>query len=123
MKEMPPEVRDIATAVWQRACNWQAPPHWQPEQFQDELWALAQAAAYEAFCTFDPQRGVPLEAFVFVRVLNALRTFYRQEWLFARLFPLQKATKKAKLGNLTFVRQNWKNRHGSRWLFVGHWRN
>lgn len=59
------------------------PPNYAPADWAEEMRAQGSAAACQALCDFDPERGVPLGAFVRQRVLAGARTRYRQEWAYA----------------------------------------
>jgi RNA polymerase sigma factor (sigma-70 family) len=48
--------------------------------------SLAASTAWEAASRYDPSRGVPLDAFLRVSVMAAVRTQYRQEWVYALRF-------------------------------------
>jgi RNA polymerase sigma factor (sigma-70 family) len=48
--------------------------------------SLAASTAWEAVSRYDPSRGVPLDAFLRVSVMAAVRTQYRQEWTYALRF-------------------------------------
>lgn len=54
------------------------PPHWTLWDWQEELMAIGWAAAWEAYHAFDPERCVPLEVFVLLRVKAALQDFCRR---------------------------------------------
>ena len=82
MRELPPKVQKAVQSALRRARQWRRPPHWDGYEWQKELDAIAQAAAFEACCCFDERQGVPLEAFVFQQVLIALRNFHRHEWAY-----------------------------------------
>lgn len=56
------------------------PPNWALRDWQEELLAQARAVAWEAYLAYNPASGVPLEAFVFIKVREALRTYWRKEW-------------------------------------------
>jgi RNA polymerase sigma factor (sigma-70 family) len=45
---------------------------------------LGGPAACEAHRSFEPSRSVPLEAYLYRRVVASVRTRYRQEWSFGR---------------------------------------
>ncbi|MBI4472960.1 MAG: sigma-70 family RNA polymerase sigma factor [Acidobacteria bacterium] len=66
-----------------RVFSWRVPPNWSTPDWQDECKAMACAAAWQAMCHFDPQRGVPLVAFLYERALASCYTRYRQEWSYA----------------------------------------
>jgi len=82
MRELPPKVQKVAQSALRRARQWHCPPHWDDYEWHKELDAIAQAFAFEACFCFDKQEGVTLEAFVFQKVLVALRDFHRHEWAY-----------------------------------------
>jgi RNA polymerase sigma factor (sigma-70 family) len=49
----------------------------------DELAAVATAAAWQALCEFDPDRGVPLACFGYCRIITRCLAHYRKEWRYA----------------------------------------
>ena len=69
---------------WGRIRTWRVPPRWSPRDWCDEARAQGEATAWGALRDFDPHRLVPLEAFLYSRVVDAVRTRYRQEWAFGR---------------------------------------
>jgi hypothetical protein len=71
-----------AQSTLRRARQWYRPPHWDGNEWQKELDAIARAAAFKACCCFDEQQSVPLEAIVFQQVLIALRDFHRHDWAY-----------------------------------------
>jgi RNA polymerase sigma factor (sigma-70 family) len=48
------------------------------------LRAEAAVAAWQAVCNFDPERGLPMDAYVRSRVMFHLLDRYRKEWAYAR---------------------------------------
>jgi RNA polymerase sigma factor (sigma-70 family) len=74
-------------AIWagcvRRIRAWRTPPHWCPRDWLEEALAQGAAAAWQALHDYDPERGVPLSAFVRQRVLSSVWTRYRQEWAYA----------------------------------------
>src|SRR5947207_9505127 len=52
--------------------------------------AITSAAGVRAETDYDPERGVPLNAFVYLRALTCAWTRYRQECAYARRFLYQK---------------------------------
>jgi RNA polymerase sigma factor (sigma-70 family) len=60
------------------------PPRWSPHDWQEEARAQGTLAACEALRAFEPGRLVPLDAFLYHRVVASVRTRYRQEWSFGR---------------------------------------
>ena len=63
-----------------RASSWRTPPHWSRCDWLDELQAIIQHGAACASLNYDPGRGVPLAAHIYLRAVGAARTRYRQEW-------------------------------------------
>ena len=82
MEELSPKVQKAVQVALHQARQWRRPPHWDGYEWQKELDAIAQAAAFEACFYFDEQRGMTLETFVFWQVLTALRDFHRREWAY-----------------------------------------
>ncbi len=82
MRELPPKVQKAVQSALRHARQWRRPPHWDRSEWHKELDSIAQASAFEACCCFDEQEGVTLEAFVFQKVLVALRDFHRHEWAY-----------------------------------------
>jgi DNA-directed RNA polymerase specialized sigma24 family protein len=67
-----------------RVRTWRVPPRWSARDWCDEARAQGQAAASGARRDFDPRRSVPLDAFLYRRVVEAVWTRYRQECRFGR---------------------------------------
>lgn len=82
MEELSPKVQKAVQVALHQARQWRCPLHWDGNEWQKELDAIAQAAAFEACFYFDEQRGMTLETFVFWQVLTALRDFHRREWAY-----------------------------------------
>jgi hypothetical protein len=70
MEELSPKVQKAVQAALHQARQWRCPIHWDGKEWQKELDAIAQAAAFEACFYFDEQRGMTLETFVFWQVLT-----------------------------------------------------
>lgn len=66
----------------QRICGWRIPPNWSVADWREEIRAHGLAAACEASSDFDGSRGVPLDAFVYQRVIARAYTRFRQEWAY-----------------------------------------
>ncbi len=66
-----------------RARFWRVPPNWSPGDWFEELAAVGTAAAWQALCEFDPERGVPLASFGYCRVISRCLARYRKEWTYA----------------------------------------
>ena len=69
---------------WMRICTWGVPPRWSYRDWCDEARAEGEATACGAVRDFDPHRLVPLDAFLYSRVVDAVWTRYRQEWAYGR---------------------------------------
>jgi DNA-directed RNA polymerase specialized sigma24 family protein len=83
----------LLTRCLKRVCSWRVPPNWSAVDWLDEMQALAEAAAFHAECEFDSLRGVPIEAFIYQRIVARAFTRYRQEWSYAlRCLPEERAT-------------------------------
>lgn len=80
----PTEWPTLWARCWARIRSWRLPPRWSPCQWQDEARAHGALAAYEALRAFESSRLVPLDAFLYRRVLDAVWTRYRQEWAYGR---------------------------------------
>ncbi len=83
----PPDPTDwpsLWARCWTRIRSWQAPPRWSPSDWWDEARAQGAVAACEALRAFEPGRLVPLDAFLYRRVIESVWTRYRQEWSFGR---------------------------------------
>jgi DNA-directed RNA polymerase specialized sigma24 family protein len=77
------EKRDVfLNRCFKRICTWRVPPNWSVADWREEIRAHGLAAACEACCDFDPSRGVPLDAFVYRRVITRAYTRFRQEWAY-----------------------------------------
>jgi RNA polymerase sigma factor (sigma-70 family) len=59
------------------------PPNWSARDWHEEMRAEAIAAAWEAQCDFDSASGVPLEAFIHLRVLARSLSRFRRECAYA----------------------------------------
>lgn len=65
---------------------WRIPPNWSAHDWFDEVNAIVAAARCQAELDYDPQRRVPLSAFLYQRALTCAWTRYRQEWGYALHF-------------------------------------
>jgi RNA polymerase sigma factor (sigma-70 family) len=80
----PGRVRDRVWALCARRMrNWRVPPHWTPSQWLEEMKAEGAIAALQATLDFDPARNVPIEAYMYQRVMGRLIARYRKEWKYA----------------------------------------
>jgi RNA polymerase sigma factor (sigma-70 family) len=66
-----------------RTRSWRVPPNWSRDDWSEELAAVATAAAWQALCDFDPDRGVPLAGFGYCRIISRCLARYRKEWRYA----------------------------------------
>jgi RNA polymerase sigma factor (sigma-70 family) len=62
---------------------WRVPPHWARSDWFQEMRAHTATAVWQAVCDYDASYGVPLPAFIYLRVLASARTRFRQEWGYA----------------------------------------
>jgi hypothetical protein len=60
------------------------PPRWSAGQWWEEARAQGALAACDALRAFEPNRLVPLDAFLYRRVVESVWTRYRQGWSFGR---------------------------------------
>jgi len=72
-----------------RIRRWMPPPNWSRRDWAQEARACAALAAWRAESAFNPERGVPLERYVYSQAMSAALTRYRQEWSFARHCPVR----------------------------------
>jgi len=85
---MPPECCAVLNNCFRRICSWRVPPNWSTSDWFDEIKAHGVAALWQALCDYDAGRAVPLEAFVYQRVVARVLTRHRQEWGYAlRIVP------------------------------------
>jgi DNA-directed RNA polymerase specialized sigma24 family protein len=72
---------------WSRIRSWRVPPRWSHHEWLVEARAQGALAAYEAIRAFEASRLVPLDAFLYRRVVESVWTRYRQECSFGRRCP------------------------------------
>jgi DNA-directed RNA polymerase specialized sigma24 family protein len=72
----------LLSRCFKRICGWRVPPNWSVTDWREEIRAHGLAAAYQASHDFDASRGVPLDAFVYERVIARAYSRYRQEWAY-----------------------------------------
>jgi DNA-directed RNA polymerase specialized sigma subunit len=82
----PSELNVVLERCFSRIGSWRTPPNWSNREWLEEIKAHAIAASCRALCEYDPTRGVPLEAFVYQRVIARVLTRHRQEWSYALRF-------------------------------------
>jgi DNA-directed RNA polymerase specialized sigma24 family protein len=80
----PSEWPALWARCWSRIRTWQVPPRWSQRDWWDEARAQGALAACKARRSFEPGRLVPLEAYLYRRVVESVWTRYRQEWSFGR---------------------------------------
>lgn len=68
---------------FRRIRSWRVPPNWSRGDWFAELVAVGTAAAWQAVCEFDPERGVPLAGFGYCRMMTRCLARYRKEWRYA----------------------------------------
>jgi RNA polymerase sigma factor (sigma-70 family) len=68
---------------FRRIRSWRVPPNWSRGDWFEELAAIGTAAAWNAVCEFDPERGVPLARFGYCRMMTRCLSRYRKEWRYA----------------------------------------
>jgi RNA polymerase sigma factor (sigma-70 family) len=68
---------------FKRIRSWRVPPNWSRGAWFEELTAVGTAAAWQAVCDFDPERGVPLAGFGYCRMMTRCLSRYRKEWRYA----------------------------------------
>ena len=66
-----------------RTRSWRVPPNWSRDDWLEELAAVATAAAWQALCDFDADRGVPLAGFGYCQIMSRCLARYRKEWRYA----------------------------------------
>ena len=74
---------NLGTAVqfgFKRIRSWRVPPNWSNCDWFEELTAVGMAAAWQAVCEFDLERGVPLAGFAYCRMMTRCLARYRKEW-------------------------------------------
>jgi len=72
-----------AQSGFRRIRSWRVPPNWSRRDWFEEMMAVGTAAAWEAVCEFDPERGVPLAGFTYCRMMTRCLSRYRKEWRYA----------------------------------------
>src|SRR5437870_5354496 len=68
---------------FKRIRSWRVPPNWSRGDWLEELAAVGTAAAWQAVCDFNPERGVPLAGFGYCRMMTRCLSRYRKEWRYA----------------------------------------
>jgi len=70
----------MAKRCLRRIRRWRVPPRWSGREWLEEVGAEATVATLQAKRDFDPDRGVPWEAFLRLRIMHAALARYRREW-------------------------------------------
>ena len=80
----PTDWQSLWARCWSRIRSWQVPPRWSHHDWLEEARAQGALAACEAIRAFDSSRLVPLDAFLYRRVVESVWTRHRQECSFSR---------------------------------------
>jgi DNA-directed RNA polymerase specialized sigma24 family protein len=72
----------LLNRCFRRICGWRVPPNWSVADWRDEIRTHGLWAACEASRDFDASRGVPLDAFVYQRVIARAYSRFRREWAY-----------------------------------------
>jgi DNA-directed RNA polymerase specialized sigma24 family protein len=88
------QLTPVLERCFSRICSWRTPPNWSNREWFEEIKAHAIAASCRAMSEYDAGRGVPLEAFVYQRVIARVLTRHRQEWSYALRFVSHNASEK-----------------------------
>jgi RNA polymerase sigma factor (sigma-70 family) len=83
LPEMEKTLCSAMQSGFKRIRSWRVPPNWSPGDWFDELAAVGAAAAWQAVCDFDPERGIPLAGFGYCRMMTRCLSCYRKEWRYA----------------------------------------
>jgi RNA polymerase sigma factor (sigma-70 family) len=75
--------RSVVQSGFKRIRSWRVPPNWARDDWFEELVAVGTAAAWQAVCEFDSERGVPLAGFSYCRIMSRCLARYRKEWRYA----------------------------------------
>lgn len=71
-------------AIWwgceRRLRSWRVPPSWSAREWWEEMRAEAAVAALVAIRDFQPERNVPLGAYIRMRIMGGVLSRYRKEW-------------------------------------------
>ena len=70
-------------SAFKRVQSMRVPRNWSLSDWFEELTAVGTAAAWQALCDFDPDRGVPLAGFGYCRIISRCLARYRKEWRYA----------------------------------------
>ena len=70
-------------SAFKRVQSMRVPRNWSLSDWFEELTAVGTAAAWQALCDFDPDRGVPLAGFGYCRMISRCLARYRKEWRYA----------------------------------------
>jgi DNA-directed RNA polymerase specialized sigma24 family protein len=76
------EYKALLNRCFKRICGWRVPPNWSIADWREEIRAHGLAAVYQAIRDFDASRRVPLDAFVYQRVIARAYSRFRQEWAY-----------------------------------------
>src|SRR5207247_4937823 len=73
-------LRSAMQSGFKRTRSWHVPPNWSRGDWFEELTAVGAAAAWQAVCDFDPDRGVPLAGFGYWRMMSCCVSCYCMAW-------------------------------------------
>src|SRR5262245_12748385 len=79
---------------WMRVRTWGVPPRWSVSDWCAEARPEGALADTRARRAFEPRRGVPLDAFRYRRVIEAVWNRYRQEASFGRRAAAQEGVER-----------------------------
>jgi RNA polymerase sigma factor (sigma-70 family) len=80
LSEVDSSLSSAVRSGFKRVRSWHVPPNWSRGDWFEELGSVGIAAAWQAVCEFDPERGVPLAGFGYCRMMTRCLARYRKEW-------------------------------------------
>jgi RNA polymerase sigma factor (sigma-70 family) len=83
LSDLDETLRTAVQSGFRRIRSWRVPPNWSRGDWFEELAAVGTAAAWQAVCDFDPERGIPLAGFGYCRMMTRCLAHYRKEWRYA----------------------------------------
>jgi DNA-directed RNA polymerase specialized sigma24 family protein len=100
-----PECRAVLQNCFKRIFAWPVPPNWSRSDWFDEIKAHGVAASCQALWDYEVERAVPLQAFIYQRVMARALTRYRQEWRYALHVVSEDAQGDTPMGSESFPAQ------------------
>jgi hypothetical protein len=76
----------VLSQARRKILSWPKPANWSNHDWSDEVKGITAAVRCRVEIDFDRDRGVPMEAFLYLRALSCAWTRYRQECAYARRF-------------------------------------